>query len=359
MDNDVCYVGNLRSLQTIPCDPMSTPAQDQDRERAKPVVALVCAGQGLSAALGANFTELDWHTIDPTDLDLVEKFAQVDVVIHAWIDPDLSAVDPFRGDLSSALTAKVLAACNAANVQRLVMISSAMVYGASSLNEVPLPDEAPLRANGTVGVLQDLLDAEEQIARWGSEHKTAVSIVRPAIVFGPNIDTAFLRHFESPRLLFLKGSTPAWQFVHVVDVATAIEVVITNGINGVVPVGADGWLSQEEVEAVSGIRRLELPATAVMSTAERLHHHGVSPAPAEELDFIRYPWVIDAAKLRAQGWRPTWTNEQILQALMRQAQGRTAIAGRRVGRSEVTALTAAAAVLTAAALVRARRRRSL
>ncbi|HCK79364.1 MAG TPA: nucleoside-diphosphate sugar epimerase, partial [Actinobacteria bacterium] len=39
------------------------------------------------------------------------------------------------------------------------------------------------------------------------------------------------------------------------------------------------------------------------------------------------------------------------------ARGRLAIGGRRVGPGEVTAVTAAAAVLGAAAIVRARRRR--
>ena len=349
----VVAVFNPADLKSIPVCGMTTTASTS------PKVAIVCAAQGLAAALAHHLRSVDWVFVDPTGADLAEDLAGMDAVVHAWIDPDLSVPDPFRGDLSAALTAKLLSTCSQVGTKHVILLSSAMVYGASPTNSIPLKDDAPLRANGEVGVVQDLLDAEEQFRQWANQSDSCVSIVRPAVVFGDSIDTAFVRHFEAPRLLFLKGSVPAWQFVHIDDLATALECVVENSIAGVVPVGASGWLMQEEIEAISGISRLELPAAAVMSTASRLHHHGVTPAPAEELDFIRYPWVIDSTVLTNYGWTASWTNQRVVEALMEQAQGRIAIAGRRVGRSEVTALTAAAAVLTAAALLRARRRRGV
>jgi len=284
----------------------------------------------------------------------------VDVVVHAGIEADLSIHDRVQGERATALTANVLKACEEAGVSRLVLVSNAMVYGASPDNPVPLADDGELRADGRLGVVQDLLDAEGQIARWSESASAAVTVLRPAIVVGDAIDTALTRHFEAPRLLVLKDSRPLWQFTHIDDLVTALQCSIVHGIDGPVPVGCSGWLTQDEVEAISGVRRLELPASAVISAADRLHRVGVSPAPAAELDYIRFPWVVGTERLADHGWMPMWTNAQVLEALMVQARGRTTIASRRLGRPDATSLTAvsaAAAVLGAAALVRARRRR--
>jgi len=305
-------------------------------------------------------TGVTWRRVDPWSADLAASLKNVDAVVHAAIDPDLTSQVSERGERASQLTANVLAACDAAAVKRFVLVSSAMVYGAVSDNTVPLADDGDLLADGTLSVVQDLLDAEAQVEAWRRTTSTAVTVLRPAIVVGESIDTVLTRHFEAPRLLVLKDSTPLWQFAHIDDLATAAQCAIVHGIDGTVPVGCAGWMTQEEVESISGLRRLELPATAVISAAERLHRIGVSPAPAGELDYIRYPWVVGTQRLAEYGWMPLWTNAQVLEALMVQASGRTTIASRRLGRADATSLTAAsaaAAVLGAAAIVRARRRK--
>ena len=53
-----------------------------------------------------------------------------------------------------------------------------------------------------------------------------VTILRPAALVGPGVDTTITRHFETPRLLVLGGSEPMWQFVHVEDVASAILTLL-------------------------------------------------------------------------------------------------------------------------------------
>ena len=89
----------------------------------------------------------------------------------------------------------------------------------------------------------------------------------------------------------------------------------------------------------------------------------MTPAPASELSFVVYPWVIDSLALRRSGWAPEYDNVAALRVVVAEVSGEHAIVGRRLGRRDATvagasAAGATAAVLGAAALVwRARRAR--
>jgi nucleoside-diphosphate-sugar epimerase len=188
-----------------------------------------------------------------------------------------------------------------------------------------------------------------------------VTVVRPAALVGPGVDTVVTRHFEAPRLLGVKGTATRWQFCHVDDLVSAIEQIVLGKVTApVVAVGCEGWLEQDEVEEIVGKRRIELPAVITFGTAQRLHRLGITPAPAAELQYVVYPWVVDCAALREAGWKPAYDNGTALRVLLTETGGRHAVAGRRVGGKEATMATAAGAtvaVIGAAAVVRRARKR--
>ena len=172
-------------------------------------------------------------------------------------------------------------------------------------------------------------------------------------------DTALTRYFESPRLLVVAGSRPAWQFCHVEDLCSALEYAVLEKVEGELAVGCDGWLEQEEVEELSGIRRMELPSAVALGAAARLHRIGLTPSPAGDLAYTMYPWVVSGSRLHDAGWRPQWTNEEVLAELLEEVAGRHTVAGRRLGRKDATAAGAAGAtvaLLGAAAVVRRARK---
>ncbi|MGH3266606.1 MAG: NAD-dependent dehydratase, partial [Trebonia sp.] len=171
------------------------------------------------------------------------------------------------------------------------------------------------------------------------------------------------RHFEAPRLLVVRGCAPRWQFCHIDDLVSALELAATGAITGGFAVGCDGSLTHAEVEAASGLKSVELPARLTFSAAQRLHRLGVTPAPAVELSYVVYPWVVDCATLRAVGWHPTFTNTEALAVLLADRAGHHAVVGRRLARKDaaITAAGAAgtaAAVIGTAAIVRRARKRS-
>jgi nucleoside-diphosphate-sugar epimerase len=188
-----------------------------------------------------------------------------------------------------------------------------------------------------------------------------VTVVRPATLVGPGVDTVLTRHFEAPRLLVLKDSVPTWQFCHVEDLASALEVIALGEFEGPVAVASPGHLGQDEVAALTGLGRVELSSSFATGAAGRLHRLGVIQAPVSELQFVTHPWAVATDQLTAAGWHPEFSNELALEALMELASGRHALASRRIGRRGATATIGAAgatvAILGTAVVVRKARRR--
>jgi nucleoside-diphosphate-sugar epimerase len=359
----------------------------QERSEAQrqpmPVVAVTGAASGLGHALTARLAAsrhvrkviaidaqrgdiagVTWRVADVRDPALASRLAGVDVIVHADFDltPDSDARQRRAFNVRGAQT--VLTAAAAGRVGRVVLVTSAMVYGARPDNEVPLSEQAALAADVDHSVAGDLLEVE-QLARRSPRANPglAVTVVRPAALVGAEpcaVDTLVTRHFEAPRLLTVKGCAPRWQFCHVDDLTSALEFAVSGGIDGDFAVGCDGWLEQDDVERISGLKSIELPARLTFGTVQRLHQVGVTPAPAMELRYVVYPWVVDCAALREAGWHPAFSNEAALRVLLEQRKGRHAVAGRRLARKEaaatITAAGATVAVIGTAAIVRRARR---
>jgi len=346
------------------------------------VVAITGAASGVGRALALRLVESDqvrkvvaiderrgdvpgatWRVLDVRDPAIAEKLRGSNVVVHLALDFDLESDAKARSAFNVRGTQTVLTAAAAAGVHRVVLCTSAMVYGAQADNDVPLAEDAPLRATSEASFVDDLLEIERLGRRGPRAHPGLnVTVLRPTVLVG-GTDTALTRYFESPRLLVVSGSRPCWQFCHVEDLVSALEYAVLEKVDGEMAVGCDGWLEQEEVEELSGIRRMELPPAIAFGAASRLHRLGLTPSPAGDLAYTMHPWVVSGSRLHEAGWRPKWTNEEVLAELLKEVDGRNSVAGRRLGRKDATALGAAGATVAlvgaAAAVRRARKRRGL
>ncbi|WP_020575840.1 NAD-dependent epimerase/dehydratase family protein [Actinopolymorpha alba] len=305
---------------------------------------------------------VEWRVLDVRDPAIAQRIARCDVVVHLDVEvsPDSDPRQRSERNVRGAQT--VLTAAAAAGVPRVVVCTSAMVYGAFPDNPVPLEDDGPLRARPE-GVVADLLEIEWLARRAPKTHPgLSVTVVRPSMLVGPGIDTFLTRHFEAARLLVIRGSRPSWQFCHVDDLVSALEYAVLGRVEGPVTVGCEGFLEQDEIETLFGLPRLELPESLALGAAERLHRLGLTPAPASDLAYVSHPWVVSSAKLTAAGWRPTYDNATACEVLATEVAGRHAAFGRRIGRRETATLGAAGATVallgTAAVVRRARRRRT-
>jgi nucleoside-diphosphate-sugar epimerase len=363
----------------LPADAAEQQVAQLAEAKAGPVVAVTGAARGLGLALTAELadsaqvgrvvaiddhrgdvTGVTWRVVDVRDPALAGRLAGVDVVVHTDLDlaPDSDSRSRRAFNVRGAQT--VLTAAAAAGVGRVILVTSAMVYGASPDNPVPMAEDAPLGADSDGSVVGDLLEIEQLARRSARTHPgLAVTVVRPAALVGDGIDTLITRHFEAPRLLAVKGCAARWQFCHVDDLVSALELAAAGQVTGTFAVGCDGWLEQDQLEELSGLRRIELPPGLTFATVQRLHRAGITPAPVADLHYVVYPWVVDCQTLHQAGWRPTYDNAEALAVLLEQRAGHHAVAGRRLGAKDatITAAGATVAVIGTAAIVREVRRR--
>ncbi len=149
----------------------------------------------------------------------------------------------------------MLTAAAAGRVGRVVLVTSAMVYGARPDNPVPLPEDAPLAADADSSVAGDLLEIE-QLARRSPRANPGmtVTVARPAALVGTPVSGGHpgTRHFEAPRLLTVKGCAPRWQFCHVDDLVAALEVAVRGGVTASSRWAATGGWSRTRLSGSAG-----------------------------------------------------------------------------------------------------------
>jgi nucleoside-diphosphate-sugar epimerase len=203
----------------------------------------------------------------------------------------------------------VLTAAAATGVRRVVLCTSAMVYGALADNELPLPEDAPLRAVPDGGLLSDWLEVERLAAQAPRSHRgLQVTVLRPATVVGPGVDSLLTRHFEAPRLLVVRDSTQRWQFCHVDDLAAALELAALGTVTGSRHGGLRGLAGPGR-----GRAGLRAAADRAAGVAGLRHRRAAAPAGSDpgsrERPAVRRAPVGGALDpVHEAGWRPAYDN---------------------------------------------------
>lgn len=259
--------------------------------------------------------KLDFVRADLRDPALARTFVDIDVVIHhdTWHE----AVDR-NGDAAHVLgahaTRHVLDAVQAAGVGTVVHVSTALVYGASETNPVPLTEEVPPHARPDYPPAHHALLTEEAVRSFAQAHPDRrVVILRPVTVLGTGIDSAVTRHLESPLLPLVRGFDPPVQFVDVDDLAAAVHLVATEPrARGVYNVAADGWLTTSDVRRLLARPTVHLPQETAAGVAAALHRGGLLATPPGALSYLMHPWVVDTTRLRDLGWHAAAGQREIL-----------------------------------------------
>jgi UDP-glucose 4-epimerase len=199
---------------------------------------------------------------------------------------------------------------------KVVLLSSANVYGPRSDNPQFLNEEAPLLGAGPFSDIRDLvgLDMCAQSYLWRYPETEAV-ILRPSHILGTvrNAPSNYLRLKVVPTLL---GFDPMMQVVHQDDVVEAIRLSLLPGVRGVFNVAGPPPVSLSRALALLGRSTLSVPHGMARATVDRLFRWRVSSFPAPELDFIRYVCMVDDSRARAaMSYRPRFDLLQTLRAV--------------------------------------------
>jgi nucleoside-diphosphate-sugar epimerase len=198
-----------------------------------------------------------------------------------------------------------------AAVNTIVVLSSALVYGARPDNPVPLTEAAPVRPNPSIPAAVQRGQLEGMVAAWAAEHGSTCALVRPSVVVGPENGRWLARSPWSTTGLQVAGTDAPVQFLHVDDLAAAVVALCRRRVDGPVNAAPDGWLTAEQVRALKGpTARLRVRRTLALRLARLTARFGLAPGDPTSVLAASAPWVVANDRLRTLQWEPTFTNEE-------------------------------------------------
>jgi UDP-glucose 4-epimerase len=219
-------------------------------------------------------------------------------------------------------TQAVLEAASRSGVEQVLVTSSASAYGAFADNPVPIAEDHPVRGQPDFSYARDKAEADRVCQLWAADHPDRVmTIVRPPIVLGPNVDNFISRSWEkSPFFPVMDGVEAEFQLVHEDDVVSTIIGLLDARGRGAFNVSADGRMTWRQSAELIGTKVREMKFQTVYriySWAWRLHAP-TAQAPPGNLHFLRHPWLVSNEKLKAAiGWEPTYDTRATFEQAMR------------------------------------------
>jgi UDP-glucose 4-epimerase len=263
--------------------------------------------------------DIEHHEVDLRSKKAREIFRanQVDALIHLGVmhDPRARPAELYSWNITG--TAKLLEYCQAYRVPKVVLLSSANVYGPRPDNPQFLTEDAPLLAAQRFPQMRDLVAIDHLVSTflWRAREIDTV-VLRPTHIVGPvhNAPSNYLRIERPPVLL---GFDPMVQLVHALDVAESIVLALAPGRRGIYNIVGPGEAPLSAVLRELGRTPRWIPhplAKSVLGLAFRL---GISSFPVAELDFIRYVCMIDGRRAAAElGYRPRFGLRETISAAL-------------------------------------------
>lgn len=276
---------------------------------AGPVSVSVSGAEGALGALVLRLFEAD-ASIVVAKAAAASETPVVDVVVHLG-SGDHDARARRRENVTEGVD-KTLAEAIERDANHLVFVSSAMVYGAWPNNPIPLTEDAILRPDVEFVYARQLAAAEAMSDRWRRQRSgRTVTVLRPVVTMAAGGTSQLARSLAAGLGQRFGEEDPPAQFLHLDDLAAAVVVAVKRRLDGVFNVAPDGWIGGERVRALTGDRpRLQLPDRAADVLARLRWRFQRGPIPPGLRSYTRAPWLVANDRLKAQGWRPTVTNEQ-------------------------------------------------
>lgn len=248
---------------------------------------------------------------DVTRLDLAAAVRGASCVIHLAFAP-VEQGGQRAAQVNLEGTGRLLDAMSAEGVPALVLLSSATVYGARAANPVPITEDAAVAPEPTFAYAVHKAEVERMVMAWGAGAAARrVVVLRPTTALAEDGTSWLASVLADASRLPAGDADPPAQFLHLDDLAAAVDLVRRDGVAGVFNVAPDGWIPGDEVRRLAGApatvrlpERMAVPLATWSWTLRR------GPVPPGLLPYTLQPWVVANDRLRALGWVPGSTNAE-------------------------------------------------
>lgn len=241
---------------------------------------------------------------------------EIDTVVHAAPSlMDSAGHSAAIKELNVVGSMQVCAACQRTpSVKRLILRSTAMIYGASAADPAYFSEGTRARVEPRNGYGRDLLDVESYargLARRRSD--IDVTILRPQAMLGPRIATRMSSYLSMPLVPVVWGQSARLQFLHEEDALAALEHATLNPRPGTFNLAGDGVVTLRQAVNRAGHVQWPVPAKLLSPLAAVLKD-GRRPAIRSEHErYLAFGRVLDTTRMRTElGFEPRYTTLETL-----------------------------------------------
>ncbi len=245
---------------------------------------------------GIEFVEADLRNPLIAELFKAEK---VDVIVHCafrWRQRRTEEVF----DSNVLGTMRLLGAAAQAGVQKVILPSSTVVYGASPENPAFLDEEDDFQGAPSYAYVRELREIETFVNGFRRQQPDMViTTLRFANILGGSTSSPLALLLSMPAAPILMGFDPMLQVIHQDDVVRVLGQCVASDHNGVYNVAALPALPLLKVLALAGVP----PAPILhpfayygfrMGRLVSAKAYDMAPLP---WDYLRYSWVADTRRM--------------------------------------------------------------
>jgi UDP-glucose 4-epimerase len=265
----------------------------------------------LEGRLPLHRVDLTEPTADSVVAEILAK-ERCDALLHAAYFTDPHPDIEYAHELEMIGSLHVMNATAAAGVPKLVVSSTAQVYGARPDNPNFLDEGHPLRPHESAHQVCDRAEVESLLELFAERHpKQCVTSLRPCWVLGPTIESGISRFFEASRLFVPLGYDPLMQILHEEDLLRAVELALELDVPGPINLAGRGVLPLSTLVSLAGKSRWRLPPPLLyrLTSIDWLRRTG--DPPEAFYDYLRYLWTVDTRRAKEQlGFEPQHTTKE-------------------------------------------------
>ena len=241
----------------------------------------------------------------------------VKAVVHLAVRPHpRSTAEQRWGGLG---TSQLLEYCETYHVPKLVMLSSAEVYGARPDNPQFLTEDSPLAGSTASPGLASLVSADMQATSffWKfRDSRTEAVVLRPVHVLGrlKNPASNYLRLSHVPVAM---GFDPMVQVIHEHDVVEAIVAALQPDVHGVFNVTGPGELPLSTLLRELGRSKISVPFSLLGPTLNALWRAHLTEFAPSDLAYLRFVGMVDGRRgQQILGFRPHYGLRETVRAVL-------------------------------------------
>jgi UDP-glucose 4-epimerase len=265
----------------------------------------------------------EFEKVDVRDREAVRRVldrVRPDVLVHLAFILNPSHDEEFAYDVDVNGTHNVLEAASAAGTRQVLVTTSGVAYGAFADNPVPLTEDDPVRGVAGFSYARDKTESDRLCQLWALNHPDRLmTIVRPCIVFGPNVDNYLVRLWTKQPFAVDVGTIDRdIQFVHEDDVVEAITALLLGRHAGAYNVAGDGLMTNRECAEMIETKIRKMPLGIYRRLARVMWKLRQSEVPPGGIEFAVHSWLLSNEKLkRTTGWSPKYSSRETFEITMR------------------------------------------